>query len=318
MIKEAFGVAPTVEAAIEAAKLSLNAPEEADVVTEIIEAPTKRTLGLFGGTPAKVRAYFEESEFAGAEKYLQTVLDLMGVEATVLTVPEDNGVRFVVQSVADEGIVIGRRGETLDALQYLTRLVVTRNTAGYRRISVDVGDYRDQREASLRDMATRTAIKAKKEGHNITLAPMTPYDRRIVHTVVQEFDGANSFSVGDGSDRRVVIAPDEAFRKNDRRPSYNGGRNGFQRDNRGRQNDRGFQRGDRGHQNDRSRDGYQSRNDRPRDGYQNFRNDRPRGGGDFHRPHAAPPQQSDRAPRSDASGGRYGRIEPTRKADDAE
>lgn len=313
MMKEAIATGATVEAAIEAARTALNAPEDADVVTEVLEQPSKK---LFKGTPAKARAYYEESEFIKAETYIKSVLRLMGVEATLLTVQEDDGVRFSLDCGANDGYVIGRRGETLDSLQYLVRLVVSREREDYRRVSINVGDYREQREQTLRDLAISSSSKAKKYGHNISLPPMSPYDRRIVHTAVQEFEGVSSFSVGEGSDRRVVVAPDEQYRKPERRGGYNNNRNGgrpqqggnLQRNQRNAQGrrfpgdngDRGGQSNYRGERsNDRDRGGYR------RDDQRSERRD------DFRRP--APPQQQNRPPRSDATGtGRYGKIEPKR------
>ena len=311
MIKEAIGTGATIEAAIEAAKLALAAPEHADISTEILEAPSKKTLGLFGGTQAKARVYYEESEYTKAERYVKTVLRLMGVaEANVLTVEEDEGVRFALDCGANDGYIIGRRGETLDALQYLTRLVVSRGRDDYKKVSVNVGDYREQHEQSLRDLALGSAGKAKKYGRNITLHPMSPYDRRVVHTTVQEFDGANSFSVGEGSDRRVVVAPDEQYRRQDnRRPGgYGNARGGNMQRNQRNAQPRRFN-GDR----DGNRDGGQSREGgyQNRDGYQrdNYRRDNYRD-----RAPRQAPAQPNRPPRSDASGtGRYGKIEPKDK-----
>ena len=343
MIKEAIGTGATIEAAIEAAKLALAAPQDADISTEILEAPSKKTLGLFGGAQAKARVYYEETEYAKAERYIKTVLRLMGVEANVLTVEEDEGVRFALDCGGNDGYIIGRRGETLDALQYLARLVVSRGRDDYKKVSVNVGDYRETHEQALRDLALGSAGKAKKYGRNITLHPMTPYDRRIVHTTVQEFDGANSFSVGEGSDRRVVVAPDEQYRRqqdNRRGPGgydrgrggnmqrnqrnaqprrFNGDRDGGQRREGGYQNRDGYRRDSRegggyqqregGYQN-RDGGGYQQREGgQNRDGYQrdNYRRDNYRDRG----PRPAPPPQPNRPPRSDATGtGRYGKIEP--------
>ena len=237
MIKEAIGTGATAEAAIEAARAALAAPEDADVVTEILEMPGKKLFK--SGTPARARAYYEESEFSKAESYLKTVLRLMGVEATVLTVEEDDGVRFSLDCGDNDGYIIGRRGETLDSLQYLTRLVISRGREDYRRVSVNVGDYREQREQVLRDLALNSAGKAKKYGRNISLPPMSPYDRRIIHTAVQEMEGVNSFSVGEGGDRRVIVAPDEQYRKPERR-----GGGGYNRDNRGGDNRQGDSQGD--------------------------------------------------------------------------
>lgn len=339
MLKEAIATGLTVEAAIEAAKSELAAPEDAEVQTEILETPTRKTLGLFGGAPAKVRVYYEESEFAQAEAYLRNVLRGMGVEANVLTVEEDEGVRFALDCADDYGFVIGRRGETLDALQYLTRLVVSRNAAQYQRVSVNVGDYREQREQTLRELAARTAGKAKKFGHNITLSPMSPYDRRIIHTVVQETEGVSSFSVGEGGERRVVVAPDEQYRKasgsrpgggfgggrgrrgddryNEDRRGFSGNRNLNGRDDRRPGNDRrGGDRfnnnsGDRFNNNTDRRAG----DDRRNSNYGGDRDRRP-GGQDFRR--ATGPAAPSRAPRSDATGaGRYGKIERQNQNPDA-
>jgi spoIIIJ-associated protein len=302
MIKEAIGTGATIEAAIAAAKAALAAPDYAEVVTEILETPSKKTLGLFGGAPAKARAYYEEGEFAKGEAYIKTVLRLMGVEANVLTVEEDDGVRFSLDCGENDGYIIGRRGETLDALQYLVRLVVSRKREDYRRVSVNVGDYREQREQNLRELALSAAGKAKKFGRNISMPPMSPYDRRIIHTAVQEFDGANSFSVGEGGERRVVVAPDEQYRRNDRKPFNNNRGGNMQRNQRNAQQNRRFPGEDKPRYN----------NDRPR-----YNNDKPRYNNDRPRSDAPPPQN--RAPRSDAGNlGRYGKIEPRRADKEAE
>jgi spoIIIJ-associated protein len=341
MIKEAIGTGATIEAAIEAAKLALAAPEDADISTEIVETPSKKTLGLFGGTLAKARVYYEETEFSKAERYIKTVLRHMGVEdANVLTVEEDDGVRFSLDCGASDGYVIGRRGETLDALQYLTRLVVSRRRDDYKKVCVNVGDYREQREQNLRELAMNSAGKAKKFGRNITLSPMTPYDRRIIHTTVQEMDGVSSFSVGEGSDRRVVVAPDEQYRRQQQaRSGYNRSRPNMQRNQRNAQprrfsGDRDGRPKDRpnyppregGYQQREPREGgYQQREPREggyqqRDGYRRdggaYRRDDRGPNRDFHRP--PPTAQPSRPPRSDASGtGRYGKIEPKREDGEA-
>ena len=303
-MKEAIGVGATIEEAIEAAKAALDAPENADVTTEILEQPSKK---LFKGTPAKARAYYEESEFFKAESYIKTVLRLMGVEgANILTMEEEDGVRFSIKfdesNKSDQGYVIGRRGETLDSLQYLVRLVVSRGSDDYHRVSVNVGEYREEREQKLRDMAITNASKAKKFGRNMSMPPMTPFDRRTVHTTVQEIEGVSSFSVGEGSDRRVVIAPDEQYRRPDNRRSSSGG--GYNRDNRSGGN---LQRNQRNAQNNRRFPGDKRDNFRDRD-----RRPPPRSSS------TAPPQPR-RPPRSDtANAGRYGKIEPRRANEETE
>jgi spoIIIJ-associated protein len=328
MIKEAIGTGPTIEAAIEAARLALAAPEETEVVTEILEQPSKKLFNK--ATPARARAYYEESEFSKAENYIKNILRLMGVEPRVLTVEEDDGVRFSLDCGDNDGYVIGRRGETLDAMQYLVRLVVSRGREDYRRVSVNVGDYREQREQALREMAANSAAKAKKFGRNVALPPMTPYDRRIIHTEAQGIEGVSSFSVGEGDDRRVTIAPDEQYRRsNERRGGgYNNNRGGgqgnlqrnqrnaqgrrFPGDNRPPQGQQGGYRGDRP-----QGGGYR----RPDDRQGGYRGDRPQGGGYRPRDNAErrPPaaQQPSRPPRNDNPGSRYGKLEPRRAGQEA-
>lgn len=278
---EAIGIGATMEEAAQAAIAQLNAPEGIEISTEVLGVEKK----LLKGTQVKVRAYYEETEFLKAEQYIKTVLRHMGVqEAAVLTMEEEDGVRFSLQCGDDDGYVIGRRGETLDSLQYLVRLVISRGRDDYRRVNLNVADYRETREQNLRDLTTVNAGKAKKFGRNMLMPPMSAYDRRTVHTVIQEIEGVSSHSVGEGSDRRVVITPDEQYRKPDTRRS--GG---------------GFNQRDRGNNMQRNQRNANTRR------FPGDRNDRP--------PRQAIDKTPTRPPRSDVSSagaGRYGKIEPRR------
>ena len=262
MIHEATGTGATIEEAQENARKALNAPESADVRTEILAMPTKKVLGLFGGSPAKARAYYETPDapapkekkpapakvekkeapkapakteakkeeavsapevevedvkisiadsksLTAAADYLKKVLTGMGVaqvEADAYRT-KDNEVIIELDCGEDYGIVIGRRGENLDAIQYLTRLVANKyKTADeYSRISVNVGNYREKRKNTLRELAKKNAEKVLKYGRNVTFEPMNPYERRIIHTTIQEIEGVTSHSVGADAGRRVVI-----------------------------------------------------------------------------------------------------------------
>ncbi len=108
----------------------------------------------------------------------------------------------------DYGLVIGRRGETLDSIQYLTRLVANRKKTEneYLRISINVGNYREKRKVTLRELAKKNSEKVLKYGRSVSFEPMNPYERRIIHTAVQEIEGVVSYSVGSDSSRRVVIS----------------------------------------------------------------------------------------------------------------
>ncbi len=178
---------------------------------------------------------------AGAA-YLLEMVKLMGVREPSLKafVHADNEVLLELDCGEDYGIVIGRRGETLDAIQYLTRLVANKQkTEGeYSRISINVGNYREKRKSTLASLAKKNADRVLKYGRNFTFEPMNPYERRIIHTTIQEIEGVTSHSVGNDDDRRVVITLAEGVK-----PTHpGGGRNGG---NRGRNSGRGG-RGGRG------------------------------------------------------------------------
>ena len=231
MIKEAIGTGATIEEAFENAKLLLNAPEDAEIQQEVVELPKKKTLGLFGGSPAKVKAFYEyeESPFAKAEAYLRGILTGMGVEeAKIEFSVEEDTVQIRLDCGNNQGTVIGRRGETLDAIQYLVRLIVNKQSDAYKRVSINVGSYREKREETLRELAKKNAARVRKYGRNVVLDPMNPYERRGVHTAIQEIEGVDSHSVGSDSERRVVITLAEGFTaENGSAPRRDGGRGGY-------------------------------------------------------------------------------------------
>ena len=271
MIKEAFGTGATIEEAIEEAKKALNAPEDADISTEIIEMPQKKLFGLLGSSPAKARACFECEEekkpepvkkpanrkekavrepkkeeapvvkeeepetpktYTGAvteagkaaEAYIKGILGGMGVEDVEIMMNEDDeSISIDLDCGNGYGYVIGRRGETLDAIQYLTRLAINKGKDDYKRVSINAGNYREKREDTLRELARKQASRVKKYGRSVCLDPMNPYERRIIHTTIQEIEGVSSHSVGSESDRKVVITPADGYKSNSR------GRSGSQR-----------------------------------------------------------------------------------------
>lgn len=119
----------------------------------------------------------------------------------------ENSAKFTLKG-ENLGVIIGRRGETLDALQHLTSLAASDKDSKYYRIMLDTENYREKREKTLQSLAKRTAASAIKSGRQRSLEPMNPYERRIIHTAVQEVEGVSSHSVGEGNRRHVVITPD--------------------------------------------------------------------------------------------------------------
>ena len=157
--------------------------------------------------------------------YIKTIIDGFKVaDAEVTAQINDNTVEVTI-SCDDYGIIIGRRGETLDSVQYLASLALKNKCGKYARVAINVGDYRARREETLKALAVKNANYVVRSGRRYTFEPMNPYERRIIHTAVQEVEGATSRSVGSGSDRRVVIEPEGGVRNNSRRRGY-GNRSG--------------------------------------------------------------------------------------------
>lgn len=183
----------------------------------------------------------EKPSIATAVSYLKELVLGMGVQLAEVEAfrTEDNEIILEIDCGDDYGIVIGRRGDTLDSIQYLTRLAAGRKKEedDYTRISINVGDYRQKRRNTLVQLAKKNSAKVLKYGRNVTFEPMNPYERRIIHTTVQEIEGVNSHSVGSDSDRRVVITLAEGVKPtNPSKGGYN--RRPYQRNSRGRNNSR--------------------------------------------------------------------------------
>ena len=258
MIREAIAKGDTVEQAFANACRELGV-ETTDAEFEILEMPTKKTFGLFGGSPARVRAYIEEPDpveerdpAEEAAAYLKNVLGEMGLSQASVEIQREEAGAALTLSGDDIGFIIGHRGETLDALQYLASLVANPVDGTYYRITLDVGNYREKRKETLEALGKKMAARAVKTGRNSSLEPMNPYERRIIHTAVQTVAGAKSWSEGVDQGRHVVIGPEGGERPQPRRSDR--GRGG----NRGR-NDRN--RGGKGGYNDRNR---RPRSDRSR------------------------------------------------------
>ena len=246
MAKECIKEAATVEEAVAAACEELGV-DAAAVQVEVLAEPQKKVLGLFGGTQARVRVCVPEVETTdGAEAmcaYLKDILKAMGADVTVTAEKKEDG--YVLKLEGDDvGFIIGHRGETLDALQYLVSLIANRADRAYCRVTIEVGDYREKREQSLTELARRRAEQAAKTGRRISLEPMNPYERRIIHTAVQDVEGATSWSVGSGERRHVIIGPTDdnpnKDKGNNRSRGGRGGRGGRREGgNRGERRDSG-------------------------------------------------------------------------------
>ncbi len=257
MIREAIAKGDTVEQAFANACRELGV-ETTEAEFEILEMPQKKTFGLFGGAPARVRAYIElpdpkpeppvpaaaapavssgKGPAEQAADYLKSVLGAMGLQDVEVEIhPVEAGAELVL-SGDDIGFIIGHRGETLDALQYLGSLVANHVDGSYFRITLDVGNYREKRKETLEALGRKMAARAVKTGRNASLEPMNPYERRIIHTAVQTVPGAKSWSEGVDQGRHVVVGPEGGERPQARRYDRRG-RNDRSHGGRGNYNDK--------------------------------------------------------------------------------
>ncbi len=193
----------TVQEAIDEALAELNV-DESNVDVEIIDEGNKTLFGRRGAKSAKVKVTLKESIVEKAVNFIADILDKMGVNAEY-EVEEDDESILIKISGENVGVVIGRRGETLDSLQYLTSLVVNKNKETYKRVIIDIENYRKKREDTLVRLAKRLADKAIKYNKEVTLEPMNPYERRIIHSTLHENGKVETYSIGEEPNRKVVI-----------------------------------------------------------------------------------------------------------------
>lgn len=179
--------------------------ERDQVSVEILERSRNGFLGI-GASDAKVRLEYEyvETKAEKVENFLKGLFERMGVDAGT-EIKEENGAINVTIVGENPGALIGRRGETLDAIQHLTNYAINHGS-GHTRINVDAENYRERRNDALIKLAEKTAEKVIKYRRNITLEAMNSFERHIIHTALQEYEGVSTFSTGTEPNRRVVVA----------------------------------------------------------------------------------------------------------------
>ena len=195
----------TEDDAIKAALKQLDKDRD-EVSVEVIERAKSGFLGI-GGTPAVVRVIYEykESKTERVEAFLNGLFERMGTSAE-MEITEEDGTINVLLDGKDPGALIGRRGETLDAIQHLTNYAVNHGGSGRVRVNIDAGNYRERRNEALVKLAEKMAAKVIKYRRNMTLEPMNSYERQVIHTALQDHEGVSTFSTGAEPNRRVVVA----------------------------------------------------------------------------------------------------------------
>ncbi|WP_342707325.1 RNA-binding cell elongation regulator Jag/EloR [Marininema mesophilum] len=195
----------TVELAVEEALGRLSVSRDQVTIT-VLEEPKKGFLGWIGGRDAKVEVRILPSPVEKVESFLREVLDGMGLRSVRLEIEQQSD-HVLVNFVGDElGILIGRRGQTLDALQYLTSIVANKAPGGYIRFVLDAEGYRKRREESLLRLADQIARQVMRNKKTITLEPMNPMERKVIHTQIQKQKELTTASEGKEPHRRVVVS----------------------------------------------------------------------------------------------------------------
>ncbi|MEN6314003.1 MAG: RNA-binding cell elongation regulator Jag/EloR [Clostridiaceae bacterium] len=194
--------AKTVQEAINLALEEIGV-QETDAEIEVIDEGAKGIFGI-GGKMAKVRVTKKCSRADEAVRFLEDVLSKMNVEVEIEKVEDDESILLKITG-KDSGIIIGRRGETLDALQYLTSLAVNKQSSEYKRVTIDIENYRQKREETLVKLAERLSDRVVRYRKSVTLEPMNPYERRIIHASLQNNKLVETHSVGEEPNRKVVI-----------------------------------------------------------------------------------------------------------------
>lgn len=196
----------TEEEAIQNALSQLGLQRD-DVTVEIIERAKSGFLGL-KSSPAVVRVSYErpDTQSERVEQFLTGLFERMGVRATPHITEEEDGVISVILTGDDPGALIGRRGETLDAIQHLTNYIVNKKATSRVRVNIDAENYRARRNEALEKLAAKVAAKVVKYRRNMTLEPMNSYERHVIHTALQCFPNVTTYSVGSEPNRRIVVA----------------------------------------------------------------------------------------------------------------
>lgn len=196
------------EALVEALKELGVGAEEVEVT--VLEETTKGLLGLWGSKSVKIQVKVKDNPGQVAEFFLREMLVNMGVLGQVEIFRRPDHITLNING-RDLGILIGKHGQTLDAIQSIINLVVNKDREKKERIIVDVEGYRRRREETLRRLALKVADKVKREGRKEALEPMSPHERRIIHASLQEIKGISTYSVGEDPYRHVIVSPQESL-----------------------------------------------------------------------------------------------------------
>lgn len=195
----------TVDEAIESALKQLKASRD-EVEIEVIDEGKKGFLGIFGSKLAIVHVKIKKDPIEETRKFLQRVTRNMNIDVDIHTAVKDNHVTFNF-SGEKIALLIGKRGQTLNALQYLTQLVLNKDTDQFYHITLDAEGYRQRRKETLESLAERIADRAIRLNKKVSLEPMPPFERKIIHSKLQHRDDVSTYSSGAEPYRYLVVKP---------------------------------------------------------------------------------------------------------------
>ena len=208
MKKEVIITAKTVDEAVALAVAELGSPDADSIEYTVLEEGKKGRFGI-GAQNAKISASYNVGGEERAFAFVKQLLGDMGIEAEVSMEDGEDGVKKISVCGEDAAVLIGHHGDTLDSLQYLANLAANKRVDGkkeaYVKINVDVEGYRAKREETLRALARRMAAKVQKYKKSVMLEPMNPYERRIIHSEIQNIEGVSTNSIGSENNRKIVI-----------------------------------------------------------------------------------------------------------------
>lgn len=212
--------AKTVDEALTNAMLELGTTIE-NLEYEVIEKETSGFLGIFG-KPAKIKVRIKQSVENTAKRFLEDVFLAMGINAVIdVHFDQENSTVEINVDGEEMGVLIGKRGQTLDSLQYLISLVINKNSDNYIKVKLDTENYRARRKETLENLAKNIAFKVKRTKKPVSLEPMNPYERRIIHSALQNDKYVETYSEGEEPYRKVVINIKKALRE-----KYNNNKSG--------------------------------------------------------------------------------------------
>lgn len=196
--------AKTVDEALTNAMLEMGTTID-NLEYEVVEKESSGFLGIFS-KPAVIKVRFKQSAETKARNFLEKVFAAMNIKTEIETFYNEENEMLEINITGDDmGVLIGKRGQTLDSLQYLVSLVINKNKEEYVKVKLDTENYRARRKETLENLAKNLAYKVKRNRGSVTLEPMNPYERRIIHATLQGFRSVETYSIGEEPHRKVVI-----------------------------------------------------------------------------------------------------------------